>query len=136
MSAAAPSADELARRERQRAAQAEARRRQASGAPTKKERKKRKKQPDAAAPSPKRAAAPAPKQGSEGAAKWRQKEFKGKGRNEFRKARDPELEEEAKGRTGGRAEISEKSYFSCLHGISTSWPRRRRDPPLRTTSAE
>ena len=28
----------------------------------------------------------------------------------------------------GRAEISEKSYFGRLHGMSTSRPRRRRDP--------
>ena len=40
----------------------------------------------------------------------------------------------------GRAEspVLEKSYFSRrrLHGISTSWPRRRRDPPPRKPSTE
>ena len=40
--------------------------------------------------------------------------------------------------TGGRAEILRKSYCSRrhLHGISTPWPRRRRDPPPRKTSAK
>ena len=40
----------------------------------------------------------------------------------------------------GRAEIfvSETSYLSrrSFHGISTSWPRRRRDPPPRKTSTD
>ena len=35
-----------------------------------------------------------------------------------------------------RSSVSERPSFDRLHGISTSWPRRRRDSPPKKTSAE
>ena len=93
---------ELARREKQRAAQAAAKLRQAAGAPTKKERKKRKRDVAAGvAPEPKKPNNSGAKASSGGGAAWRKREFAGKGRNEFKRKREAEdeLAAEAAGRT-------------------------------------
>ena len=93
---------ELARREKQRAAQAAAKLRQAAGAPTKKERKKRKRDVAAGvAPEPKKPNSSSAKASSGGGAAWRKREFAGKGRNEFKRKREAEeeLAAEAAGRT-------------------------------------
>ncbi|KAH8074736.1 hypothetical protein JL721_2309 [Aureococcus anophagefferens] len=93
---------ELARREKQKAAQAAAKLRQAAGAPTKKERKKRKRDVAAGvAPEPKKPNNSGAKASSGGGAAWRKREFAGKGRNEFKRKREAEdeLAAEAAGRT-------------------------------------
>ncbi|KAJ1445073.1 hypothetical protein M885DRAFT_551077 [Pelagophyceae sp. CCMP2097] len=82
----APTEDErrAAQRERQRVA----RERQASGAPTKNERKKRKRDGVTGAPDKAKSGDKKDASGKSAGAAWREKEYAGKGRNEFKKKRD------------------------------------------------